>query len=74
MAVRFFLDKQQMKTLLYYETGFEQLHPVPPVHDWMMQQGWEYYDDWNCVKVFNNVYYMEFRDDEMAVLFWLKWS
>ena len=74
MAVRFFLDKQQMKTLLYYETGFEQLHPIPPVHEWMSEHNWEYYDDWNCVKVFNDVYYMEFRDDEMAVLFWLKWS
>jgi len=33
--MRFFLDKHQQLELLYYETGFEQLQPIPPIHAWM---------------------------------------
>jgi hypothetical protein len=72
--MRFYLDKHQQLELLYYETGFEQLHPIPPIHDWMKERGWEYYKDWNCIKVFKDVYYMEFKDDKMAVMFILRWS
>jgi len=72
--MRFYLDKHQQLELLYYETGFEQLHPIPPIHDWMKERGWEYYKDWNCIKVFKDVYYMEFKDDKMAVMFLLRWS
>ena len=71
--MRFYLDKHQQLELLYYETGFEQLHPIPPIHDWMKERGWEYYKDWDCVKVYNDVYYMEFKDDKMAAMFWLRW-
>jgi len=72
--LRFFLDKHQQKKLLYYETGFEQLQPIPKVHEWMTQRGWEYCKDWYCVKVFNDVYYLEFRDDKVATMFWLMWA
>ena len=72
--MRFYLDKHQQLELLYYETGFEQLHPIPPIYDWMEERGWEYYKDWNCIKVSKDVYYMEFKDDQMAVMFLLRWS
>jgi|APGre2960657373_1045057.scaffolds.fasta_scaffold01272_3 hypothetical protein len=76
--MRFFLDKHQQLELLYYETGFEQLQPIPPIHAWMEERGWEYYKDWTCVKAFNDdlccVYYLEFKDDKMAVMFWLRWT
>ena len=72
--MRFFLDKDQQKKLLYYETGFEQLHPIPEVHDWMKERGLEYYKDWGCVKVFNDVYYLEFKDEKTATIFWLRWA
>ena len=71
--MRCYLEPEQQRKLLYYETGFEQLHPIPPVHDWMEEHGWEYHKDWDCVKVFNDVYYMEFEDDKMAAMFWLRW-
>lgn len=71
--MRCYLEPEQQRKLLYYETGFEQLHPIPPVHDWMKERGWEYYKDWDCVKVYNDVYYMEFKDDKMAAMFWLRW-
>jgi hypothetical protein len=45
--MRFYLDKHQQLELLYYETGFEQLHPIPPIYDWMEERGWEYYKDWH---------------------------
>ena len=71
--MRCYLEPEQQRKLLYDETGFEQLHPIPPVHDWMKERGWEYYKDWDCVKVYNDVYYMEFKDDKMAAMFWLRW-
>jgi hypothetical protein len=73
-VMRILLDHEQRAKWLYYETGFEQLHPVPEIHAWMEKQSYEYYKDWNCVKVFNDVYYLEFRDKETATMFLLKWS
>jgi hypothetical protein len=72
------LTKSQIQQLLYYETGFEQLHPDPAIIDWMEQQGWRYHNDWNCVRVDNtweerNYYKLVFADDEMASVFLLKW-
>ena len=80
MIVKYcYLSPEQQAKLLYYETGFEQLHPIPPVHDWMMQQGWDYYQDWNCHKIHDyntdrtQGYVLEFKDEIMAELFWLRW-
>ena len=75
--ILFKLTDQQIKNLLYYETGFEQLHPIPPVHDWMKQRGWEYYTDYRCVRLEceleGSKYDLEFRDDQMMNMFILKW-
>lgn len=72
--MKIWLNYKQQRDLLYYETGFEQLHPIPSVHEWMEERGWEYYKDWNCVKVFNDVYYMEFKDNKVATWFALRWA
>jgi len=72
--IRVVLDDRLIKKLLYYETGFEQLHPVPEVHAWMESHGWEYYKDWNCTKLDHYEYGLEFRDKEMMTMFLLRWT
>jgi len=75
------LSNQQVENLLYYETGFEQMHPHLGAIEWMEEYGWKYRDDWNCVKVAPDgqirnarIYYkLTFADDEMASMFLLKW-
>ena len=72
------LTKKQVQQILYYETGFEQLHPNLEILAWMEQQGWRYHNDWKCVRVENtwqerNHYKLVFADDEMASVFLLKW-
>lgn len=36
--------------ILYYETGFEQLHPFPSTIDWMTTQGCKYHEHWKVVR------------------------
>ena len=72
------LTKKQTQQILYYETGFEQLHPNPEITDWMTEQGWPYRHNWDCVRVGNtweerNYYKLVFANDEMASVFLLKW-
>ena len=50
-AYEFKLTQKQIGELLYYETGFEQLHPNIDIIHWMSERGWEYHIDWHCVKV-----------------------
>jgi hypothetical protein len=38
-------------TVLYYETGFEQLHPLPNIIDWMEERSYNYDDDWKVIRV-----------------------
>ena len=59
---------------LYYETGFEQLHPQLDIHEWMESLGYEYYRDWNCRRIDQDHYVLEFPSAEVASLFLLRWS
>lgn len=45
------VDRDSIKDLLYYETGFEQLHPLPEVHEWMEQRNYQYGFNWKVVRV-----------------------
>jgi len=71
------LTNKQIEELLYYETGFEQLHPIPPIHNWMEEHGWEYHKDWDCKRLVwetqGSMYGLEFRDDEIMGMFILRW-
>ena len=64
--------------VLYYETGFEQLHPYIHITEWMSEQGFEYQKDWQCISVPHtfdqrSYYKLSFATEEMASLFALKW-
>lgn len=78
MAVKIELTDIQKQEWLYYETGFEQLHPIPPIHDWMEQRGHKYQEDWFCVNDRTNgnkkLYWIEFPNEELATMFMVRWS
>ena len=57
---------------LYFETGFEQLHPLPEIIEWMTEQGYKYKVDWNCLRN-NNTYELTFPNKEIAALFSVRW-
>lgn len=60
--------------ILYYETGFEQLHPIPPIYSWMEERGFEYQIDWKCVTVTaREEWALCFPNKEICELFLLKW-
>ena len=60
--------------VLYYETGFEQLHPIPPIYDWMEERGYRYKEHWNCVTVTpREEWALCFPDKEICELFLMKW-
>ena len=65
--------KADVRNWLYYETGFEQLHPITAIHEWMDEQGLEYDKDWNVVRRGKD-YYIQFPDDETKLLFLLRWG
>jgi hypothetical protein len=74
MTPRLVLSTDQQAQVLYYESGFEQLHPIPPIHDWMTQLGHEYYRDWCCKRQLNNnQYVIEFPNNHVMDMFMLKW-
>ena len=59
---------------LYYETGFEHLHPHPYIIDWMHEQGHEYGSDWAVNTFTGTNYFITFPNKEIAVLFVARWS
>ena len=72
------LNNVNRDDVIYYETGFEQYHPYPHIIQWIRDAGYEYHEDWKCIKVphsFNerSYYKLEFATDEMASNFALKW-
>ena len=68
------LSGKEAANVLYYETGFEQLHPIPPIHAWMSERGYEYYKTWNCVVVTpREEWAIVFPDKEICELFMMKW-
>jgi hypothetical protein len=75
--IKFDLTPDQTADWLYYETGFEQLHPDPAIIYWMEEQGWDYRHDWDCGsdrKNYPTVYYFTFKDEAMASAFLLRWA
>jgi hypothetical protein len=72
------LTAEQTEKWLYYETGFEQLHPHPGIIKWMEEQGYQYHRDWQCVHrrtiTARNVYSLMFPSDEIKTMFVLRWS
>ena len=76
--IELLLDQKQTANWLYYETGFEQLHPYLEIIEWMESQGWRYREDWACERRISNtgenVYVLLFRNKEMLTLFSLRWS
>ena len=78
MSVKINLSTVQANELLYFETGFEQLHPLLEIHAWMAEHGWEYHRDWKCVKVPHtfdqrSYYQLCFESEQAATMFTLKW-
>jgi hypothetical protein len=61
---------------LYYETGFEQLHPHLEIIKWMESHGWEYQKDWFCEKVNTKLssYVLKFPSEESVTMFLLRWA
>ncbi len=72
------LSNTQRDQVLYYESGFEQLHPNLDIIDWMKDRGYLYHHDWRCYKQNHSFdkrscYVLEFPDKEIYSLFILKW-
>jgi hypothetical protein len=60
--------------ILYYETGFEQLHPYPEIVDWMNERQYNYHDDWKVVRIKeDNEWAICFAQKQACELFVLKW-
>jgi hypothetical protein len=60
--------------VLYYETGFEQLHPIPAIHTWMEERGHHYQDTWSCVTVTpRKEWAILFVDQKICEMFMLRW-
>jgi hypothetical protein len=89
MAATYHIPRGRENDLLYYETGFEQMHP------WMEELGYTYGKDWHCyrrVEVVEDTgsgspaviqasgrtvetgYCLEFPTEELLALFLLRWG
>lgn len=70
------VPRDKISAWLYYETGFEQMHPVPEIQDWMAEQGYVYGKDWDCIRTEPGMvgYHLLFPDQDTATLFLLRWS
>ena len=68
------VPKDMVYKWLYYETGFEQLHPHPYIIDWMKEQGYEYTKDWEVFTFTGVKYCINFPNPEIAALFVARWS
>jgi hypothetical protein len=68
------LTAPEVYDVLYYETGFEQLHPILPIHEWMEDRGHTYQKDWNCVTLTPKTEWaIIFQDEVTCELFMLRW-
>ena len=72
------LTTDQTDKWLYYETGFEQLHPHLEIIQWMKEQGYQYSRDWSCTRKVTQTaranYALEFPNKEIQTMFVLRWS
>jgi hypothetical protein len=72
------LSQGDIQDVLYYETGFEQLHPDPAIVDWMEERGYKYQSDWRVVRASSNgalrsEWAICFANKQACELFVLKW-
>ena len=72
------LTADQIEKWLYYETGFEQLHPHPGIVQWMGEQGYKYNQDWKCTRMVTPSgrvnHSLLFPSEEVKTMFMLRWS
>ena len=76
------LTGKDIDRVLYYETGFEQLHPYIEIHNWMSDRGLEYEKNWKVVRfggetikfrTIQSDWAVLFDDEQIAHMFMLKW-
>lgn len=72
------LTDDDVHRVLYYETGFEQLHPLPEIHKWMEERNYEYYVNWKVLREYEDrgkvsAWIIAFDDENIAQMFMLKW-
>jgi hypothetical protein len=68
------LTAPEAHTVLYYETGFEQLHPTPDIIHWMEEQGYLYQKDWSVATVsVRHEWAICLPNEKIAELFMMKW-
>lgn len=79
MTLTMLVPRARLHEWLYYETGFEQLHPMPEIVDYMAQQGYQYGRDWGCVaetpyqQLKTRAYTLWFKTQETQTAFQLGW-
>jgi hypothetical protein len=66
------VPKDMVHNWLYYETGFEQLHPYPHIISWMEEQGYAYGIDWKVTYIAMD-YFIVFPNSKIAALFVARW-
>lgn len=69
---------KDIENILYYETGFEQLHPQLHIHQWMEERDQTYHETWKVVRVNQDPALISewavcFQTAEMRDMFALKW-
>jgi len=72
------IQDKDIENILYYETGFEQLHPQLHIHSWMEERNQTYYETWKVVRVsedrsIRSEWAVCFQTAEMRDMFVLKW-
>jgi hypothetical protein len=60
------VPKDMIHKWLYYETGFEQLHPIPDIV-------YVYNLHWKVNSFTGKDYWIDFPNDEIAALFVARW-
>lgn len=74
MKLTMLVPRARLHEWLYYETGFDQLHPKPEIVDSMLQLGYQYGSDWGCETFTNRQYHLWFTTQDMMTAFQLAWS
>lgn len=76
------LTGKDVDRVLYYETGFEQLHPHIVIHNWMEDRGQKYETNWKVIRFgeerikFRSIqsdWVVLFDNEQLAHMFMLKW-
>jgi hypothetical protein len=74
------IPQHKIHDWLYYETGFEQMHPYREIVEWMDSLGYAYDKDWFCRNIYdglsdsNKGYELEFPNEQVMALWLLRWG